>query len=115
MACGEYAHCRPYSPKTFTDSENFFGKVMRLPDLVIMTSTLNTVFLPHRLIKDCAAMLIPTVAIVDTNCDPRLVTYPIPANDDTPCAIKLYCDLFKEAILVGKEKKKEYIDKISDE
>lgn len=79
---------------------------MRLPDLVIMMSTLNTVFLEHQMIKDSAAMLIPTIAIVDTNCDPRLVTYPIPANDDTPCAIELYCNLFKEAILIGKGEKR---------
>lgn len=110
IACGEYAHCRPYNPRTFTDSEKYFGNVMRLPDLIIMTCTLNTVFLEHQLIRDSAAMLIPTIAIVDTNCDPRLVSYPIPANDDTPCAINLYCNMFKEAILAGKAKKKQELE-----
>ncbi|CAM5998984.1 unnamed protein product [Sphagnum balticum] len=49
-----------------------------------------------------AKMCIPTVAICDTNADPRLVTYPIAANDDSTPAIELYLNLFKEAIRAGK-------------
>ena len=57
-------------------------------------------------------MNIPTVGIVDTSCDPRLITYPIPGNDDTPSAIQLYCNLFEKAILSGKAKRKEYLGQI---
>ena len=37
---------------------------------------------------------IPVVAIIDSNCDPDLITHPIPGNDDAIRAINLYCDLF---------------------
>jgi len=57
-------------------------------------------------VKDAAKMLIPTVGIVDSNCNPNLITYPVPGNDDTLCAVELYCKLFKEAILRGKNKRK---------
>ena len=44
---------------------------------------------------------IPVVAIVDSNCDPDAVTYPIPGNDDAARAIQLYCDLIADAVLDG--------------
>lgn len=61
----------------------------------------------HLGVTDAAKMLIPTVGVVDTNCDPSLISYPIPGNDDTPSAVHLYCKLFKEAILRGKNKRKQ--------
>lgn len=45
---------------------------------------------------------IPIVALIDTNCDPDLVDYPIPGNDDAIRAIKLFCDLAAEAITEGR-------------
>lgn len=63
----------------------------------------------HYAIRDAAKMLIPTVAIVDTNCNPNLVTYPVPGNDDSAASVELYCSLFKKAILKGKEKRKEVL------
>ena len=56
---------------------------------------------------EATKVLVPIVGVVDTNCDPRLVTYPVPGNDDSPSAVSLYCHLFKEAILRGKAKRKE--------
>ncbi|XP_074600868.1 small ribosomal subunit protein uS2m-like [Brevipalpus obovatus] len=109
MECGEYAHCRPYNSKVMLDSESYFQKLMRPPDLIILMSSYDGVFLDHKIIMDAASTLIPTIGIVDTNSDPRLITYPIPANDDTPCAVKLYCSLFKEAINIGKAKRKLFI------
>jgi small subunit ribosomal protein S2 len=44
---------------------------------------------------------IPIVAMVDTNCDPDLIDYPIPANDDAVRAIKLITSLIAEAVLEG--------------
>ena len=44
---------------------------------------------------------IPVVAVVDTNCSPRGVTYVIPGNDDAARAIALYCDLVARAALDG--------------
>jgi small subunit ribosomal protein S2 len=44
---------------------------------------------------------IPIVAIVDSNCDPDLINYPIPGNDDAIRAVNLYCDLFARSIVDG--------------
>ena len=44
---------------------------------------------------------IPVVAIIDSNCDPDLITHPIPGNDDAIRAINLYCDLFARAVIDG--------------
>ena len=106
-SCGEYAHCRYWQPGLFTDMPKAFGQRVRLPDLCIFMNTLNSVFEPHRGVTDCAKLLIPTVGVVDSNCDPRLITYPIPANDDSFKAMNLYLDLFKAAILEGKKKRAE--------
>ena len=45
---------------------------------------------------------IPVVAIVDTNCNPDDVDYPIPANDDAIRAIRLVCSKIADAIIEGK-------------
>ena len=44
---------------------------------------------------------IPVVAIIDSNCDPDLITHPVPGNDDAIRAINLYCDLFARAVIDG--------------
>ncbi len=44
---------------------------------------------------------IPVVAVVDTNCSPVGIDYPIPGNDDAARAIALYCDLVSRAALDG--------------
>lgn len=44
---------------------------------------------------------IPVVAIVDSNCDPDKVDFPIPGNDDAARAIQLYCDLVAKAAIDG--------------
>jgi len=45
---------------------------------------------------------IPVVAIVDTNCNPDDIDYPIPANDDAIRAIKLMCSKIADAVIEGK-------------
>lgn len=105
--CGEYAHTREWQEGCFTNAWIQFGPGTRLPDLLIFFHTLNTVFKQHTAIRDSAKMNIPTIGIVDTNCNPNLITYPVPGNDDTPASVELYCKLFKTAILRGKAKRKE--------
>ncbi|XP_021365493.1 28S ribosomal protein S2, mitochondrial-like [Mizuhopecten yessoensis] len=103
---GEYSHCRYWRGGIFTNATQQFGSVTRLPDTCIFLSTLNSVFEQHTAVVETAKMLIPTVGIVDTNTDPRLICYPVPGNDDSLQAIALYCRLFKQAILNGKEMRK---------
>ncbi|MDI6815226.1 MAG: 30S ribosomal protein S2 [Dehalococcoidales bacterium] len=45
---------------------------------------------------------VPVVAIVDTNCDPSDIDYPIPANDDAIRAIKLICSKIADSVIEGK-------------
>ncbi|XP_072018080.1 small ribosomal subunit protein uS2m-like [Amphiura filiformis] len=105
--CKEYAHTRHWKMGTFTNA----ALDVRLPDLMIFLHTLDTSFKPHMGVVEAAKMNIPTIGILDSNCNPKLITYPIPGNDDTPTAIELYCSLFKTAILQGKKKRKEWIKK----
>ena len=48
-------------------------------------------------------MLIPTIALVDSNCEPNLITYPIPANDDSRPSVGLFMKLCKDVILKAKQ------------
>jgi small subunit ribosomal protein S2 len=59
---------------------------------------------------------IPVVAICDTNCDPDLIDFPIPGNDDAIRAVKLFCSVIADAVLEGKgvTEKKEEDQAISD-
>ena len=114
LECGEYSHCHYWRGGLFTNSEKLYGAITRLPDVCVFLGTLNNVFEAHRGISESAKLNIPTVGIVDTNCDPSNITYPIPGNDDTPAAVELYCKLFKEAIKRGKNKRKQ-IEKLQEE
>ena len=79
--------------------------------MVIFINTFNNVLSEHLAVRDSAKMLIPSIGIVDTNSDPTLITYPVPGNDDTPSAIRLYCDVFKKAVLLGKQKRDQFLAK----
>ncbi|RMF07479.1 MAG: 30S ribosomal protein S2 [Alphaproteobacteria bacterium] len=52
-------------------------------------------------IQEARKLGIPVVAVVDTNCDPDNITFPIPGNDDASRAIQLYCNLVAAAVLDG--------------
>jgi small subunit ribosomal protein S2 len=53
-------------------------------------------------IAEAQRMAIPVVSIVDTNCNPDEIDYPIPANDDAIRAIKLVCNKIAEAVIEGR-------------
>jgi len=52
-------------------------------------------------IQEAQRLNIPVAAIVDTNCDPKGITYVVPGNDDAGRAISLYCDLIARAAIDG--------------
>jgi len=52
-------------------------------------------------IKECRKLGIPVVAVVDTNCDPDLIDYIIPGNDDAIRAIKLFATSMADACMEG--------------
>ena len=68
-----------------------------LPQLVFIID-------PHReeiAVKECRKLGIPIVAVTDTNCDPDVIDYIIPGNDDAIRAIKLFVTAFSEACQEG--------------
>ncbi|MGE3250202.1 MAG: 30S ribosomal protein S2 [Hyphomonadaceae bacterium] len=70
-----------------------------IPDLMFVIDTNKEAIA----IQEAKKLNIPVVAIVDSNCDPDEVTFPIPGNDDAARAIQLYCDLIADAIIDGLE------------
>jgi small subunit ribosomal protein S2 len=67
------------------------------PDLIFVIDTNKE----QLAIQEAKRLGIPVAAIVDTNCDPDGITFPVPANDDAGRAITLYCDLIARAALDG--------------
>jgi len=70
-----------------------------LPDILFVVDTKKE----EAAIREAKKIGIPVVAMIDTNCDPDLVDYPIPANDDAVRAIKLITSKIADAILEGRE------------
>ena len=68
-----------------------------VPDLVFVIDTNKEALA----IKEANRLKIPVIAILDTNCDPDGIAYPVPANDDAGRAIQLYCDLVARAAIDG--------------
>ena len=68
-----------------------------IPDLMFVIDTNKEAIA----ILEARKLGIPVVAILDTNCDPTGITYPIPGNDDAARALQLYCDLIADAVLDG--------------
>jgi small subunit ribosomal protein S2 len=71
-----------------------------------MGSTPNIMFIidtnkEANAIDEAKRLGIPVVAIIDSNCTPDLIDYPIPGNDDSSRAIALYCDLISKACIDG--------------
>jgi small subunit ribosomal protein S2 len=68
-----------------------------IPDLMFVIDTNKEAIA----IQEARKLNIPVIAILDTNCNPDGITYPIPGNDDAARAIQLYCDLMADSILDG--------------
>jgi small subunit ribosomal protein S2 len=68
-----------------------------LPDLIFVIDTNKE----DIAIQEAQRLNIPVAAIVDTNCDPKGITYLVPGNDDAGRAISLYCDLVARAVIDG--------------
>ena len=68
-----------------------------IPDLMFVIDTNKEAIA----IQEARKLNIPVVAILDTNCDPDGITFPIPGNDDAARALQLYCDLVADAVLDG--------------
>ena len=68
-----------------------------LPDMIFVIDTNKE----DIAIQEAQRLNIPVAAIVDTNSDPKGITYVVPGNDDAGRAISLYCDLVARAVIDG--------------
>jgi len=68
-----------------------------IPDLMFVIDTNKESIA----ILEARKLNIPVIAILDTNCNPDGITYPIPGNDDAARAIQFYCDLLADSVLDG--------------
>jgi len=73
----------------------------RLPDALFLVDLRKE----HIAVEEARRLGIPTVAVVDTDRDPDLVTYPIPSNDDAIRAIRLISNIIAEALSEGRRER----------
>ncbi|RDU66496.1 30S ribosomal protein S2 [Helicobacter didelphidarum] len=80
----------------------YLGGVRHLkkaPDMLFIIDTLKEKIA----VGEARRLGIPVVAPLDTNCDPDLIDYPIPGNDDAIRSIQLFCKEISDAIVEGRE------------
>jgi len=69
----------------------------RLPDALFVIDSNNEAIA----VKEARKLGIPVVAVVDTNCDPTVVDYVIPGNDDALRAIRLFASKISDSVIEG--------------
>jgi small subunit ribosomal protein S2 len=74
-----------------------------LPDVIFITDARKE----DIAVSEARKLDIPIVSILDTNCDPDLIDYVIPGNDDAIRAVKLITSVISDAVLAGKQGKQE--------
>jgi small subunit ribosomal protein S2 len=72
-------------------------EMSRLPGLVYVVDVKKEAIA----VKEAHKLGVPVVAIVDTNCDPEVIEYPIPANDDALKAVQLITKAIADAVAEG--------------
>lgn len=81
--------------------ENFLGgikEMKKLPNALFVIDPKEE----HNAVAEAKKLGIPVFAMVDTNCDPEMVDYPIPSNDDAVRSVKLITTLMADAIVEAK-------------
>ena len=88
----------------------------KIPDIIFLVDPKKEA----TAISEAKKLNIPIVGLVDTNCNPEDLDYPIPGNDDAIRAVKLIADVMANAIIEGNqgetfEEAKEIIEEASDD
>jgi len=78
-------------------------EMKRLPGIIFIVDTKKE----QIAVKEARKLNIPIVAIVDTNSDPTIVDYPIPANDDAAKSISIISRIMADAVMEGSQKLRE--------
>ena len=75
-----------------------YRDMKKLPDMMFVVDAVKE----HIAVKEARRLGMKVVAPLDTNCDPDVIDYPIPGNDDAIRSINLFCKEMAEAIIEGK-------------
>ncbi len=68
-----------------------------LPDILVVIDTNKEAIA----VNEAGNLNIPVIGVIDSNSDPKGISYPVPGNDDAIRAIDLYCELLSGAVLDG--------------
>lgn len=100
-----YLHTKKEIAKLEKERQRLEVNLVGIKDMVELPKVVYIVDIKKEKIavSEAKKLGIPIVAIVDTNCDPDLVDYVIPGNDDAIRAIKLITSKMADAVLEGKE------------
>jgi small subunit ribosomal protein S2 len=82
--------------------QKYFGGVRdlkKLPEVIFIVDAVKEKIA----VQEARILKIPVVAPLDTNCDPDVIDYPIPGNDDAIRSIQLFCREVADAIIEGRE------------
>jgi small subunit ribosomal protein S2 len=108
MARGDYSRLTKKEQLDISNEiermNRYFGGIKqldRIPSAVFIIDTVKEAIA----VAECARLNIPIVSLVDTNCDPDPVAYPIPSNDDAIRAIKLILGKVADAAIEGRAAK----------
>lgn len=78
---------------------NGIRDMKKLPDLVIVVDQKKE----STAIQECIKLGVPTICMLDTNCNPEIIDVPIPSNDDAIRSIRLILSKISDAILEGRQ------------
>ena len=99
-----------FTKKELSDIEKKKNRLDKtLGGIVEMKTTPDVIFIidtnrEHIAVLEAKKLGIPIIGIVDTNCDPEIIDYPIPANDDGVKSVQFILDNFKKVLMSNDEK-----------
>lgn len=91
-----------------------FKEMTKFPDAIFIVDSSKE----RIAVAEARHVGVPTVAMVDTNCNPEEIDYPIPSNDDAVRAVRLICSKMADAVIEGQailEKAEQEAELVSDE
>ncbi|KIM12721.1 MAG: 30S ribosomal protein S2 [Sulfuricurvum sp. PC08-66] len=93
--------------------ESYLGGIRhmkKMPDMMFVVDAVKE----HIAILEANKLGIPVVAPLDTNCDPDIIDFPIPGNDDAIRSIQLFCTEMAEAVNEGRRMSAEGGDTVAE-
>ena len=114
MGAQGYSVAEKWVPGTFTNRLQLFGldvlqKTKIIPDLFVILNPMVNL----NAIRECALEHVPTIGIIDSNVDPRIVMYAIPANDESQRTAELIAGVLsiagREGVELWQRREKERI------